>query len=118
MVHDAEYDELPWIASHKLSDTFMLINLSMDSLWRCWCVSKHELGVHNVIHKLNEEQLTRVLRQTISTLTPDSKMVIRIPSGAQYSRFDIVSVLRRALLVSFIPQRVFKVPCTENSSCS
>ena len=40
------------------------------------------------------------------TLTPDSEMVIRISSGAQYSRFDIVSVLRRALLVSFIPQRV------------
>lgn len=33
-------------------------------------------------------------------------MVIRIPSGTQYSRYDIVSVLRRALLVSFIPQRV------------
>ena len=36
----------------------------------------------------------------------ESISLIRIPSGAQYSRFDIVSVLRRALLVSFMPQRV------------
>ena len=34
MVHDAEYEELLWIVSHKLSDTFMLTNLSVDSLWR------------------------------------------------------------------------------------
>ena len=33
-------------------------------------------------------------------------LVIKGPSGTQYSRYDIVSVLRRALLVSFIPQRV------------
>ena len=34
-------------------------------------------------------------------------MVVRIPSGTQYSRYDIiVSVLKRTLLVSFIPQRV------------
>ena len=55
------------------------------------------------------EQLRRVLRRKGFTLTPDSEMVIRIiriPSGTQYSRYDIVSVLRRALLVSFIPQRV------------
>ena len=54
------------------------------------------------------EQLKRVLRRKVFTLNPDSEMVIRIPSvhsGAQYSRVDIVSVLRRALLVSFIPQR-------------
>ena len=50
--------------------------------------------------------LRRVLRRKGFTLTPDSEMVIRIPSGTQYSRYDIASVLRRALLVSFIPQRV------------
>ena len=32
-------------------------------------------------------------------------MVIRIPSGTQYCRLDTVQVLRRALVVSFIPQR-------------
>ena len=35
MVHDAEYEELLWIVSHKLSDKFMLTSLSVDSLWRC-----------------------------------------------------------------------------------
>ena len=85
---------------------FMLTNLSVDSLWQCWFVSKHQLEIH--IHKQNVEQLKRVLRRKGFTLTPDtcSKMAIRISSGAQYSRYDIVSVLRRALLVSFIPQRV------------
>ena len=33
-------------------------------------------------------------------------MVIRIPSGAQYSRYEIVSSLRQALLASYIPRRV------------
>ena len=51
MVHDAENEELLWIVSHKLLDTFMLTNLSADSIWRCWLISKHELGVH--IHKQN-----------------------------------------------------------------
>ena len=83
MVHDAEYEELLWIVSHKLSDTFMLTNLSVDSLWRCWLISKHQLGIH--IHKQNVEQLRRVLRRKGFTLTPDSEMVIRIPSGTQYS---------------------------------
>ena len=32
-------------------------------------------------------------------------MVIRVPSGTQYGRYDIVSFVRRARLVSFIPQR-------------
>ena len=32
MVHDAEYDELLWIVSHKLSDTFAYQSLSVDSL--------------------------------------------------------------------------------------
>ena len=66
MVHDAEYDELLWIASHKLSDTFMITNLCVDSLRRCWCISKHELGVH--IHMLNVDQLTR----KGLTLAPDT----------------------------------------------
>ena len=104
MVHDAEYDKLLWIALHKLSTTFMLTNLSVDSLWRCWRIAKHCIGVH--IHKLNVEQLTRVLQRNGFTLTPYSEMVIRIPSGAQYSQFDIVSVLRRALLLSCITLRV------------
>ena len=51
MVYNAEDDKLLWIASHKLSDTFVLTNLSVDSLWRCWCISKHELGIHD--HRLN-----------------------------------------------------------------
>jgi len=54
MVHDAEYEELLWIVSHKLSDTLMLTNLSVDSLWQCWLTSKHQLGFH--IHKQNAEQ--------------------------------------------------------------
>ena len=33
-------------------------------------------------------------------------MVIRVPSGAQHSKYEIVSALRQALLVSFIPKRV------------
>ena len=83
MVHDAEYEELLWIVSHKLSDTFMLTNLSVDSLWGCWLVYKHQLGVH--IHKPNVEQLRIVLQRKGITLTPDSEMVIRIPSGTQSS---------------------------------
>ena len=79
MVRSADYEDLLWVASHKLSDTFMLTNLSVDSLWRCWLISKHQLGIH--IHKQNVEQLRRVLRRKGFTLTPDSDMVIRIPSG-------------------------------------
>ena len=103
MVQSADYEDLLWVASHKLSDTFMLTNLSLDSLWRCLLISKHQLGTH--IHKQNVEQLRRVLRRKGFTLTPDSEMVSKVPSGTQYSRYDIVSVLRRALLVSYIPQR-------------
>ena len=51
MVRDAEYEDLLWIASHKLSDTYMCTNLSVDSLWRCWLISKHQLETH--IHKQN-----------------------------------------------------------------
>ena len=65
MVHDAEYEELLWIVSHKLPGTFMFTNLSVDSLWRCWLM--HQLGVH--IHKQNVEQLRQVLRRKGFTLT-------------------------------------------------
>ena len=88
MVHNAEYEELLWIVSHKLLDTFMLTNLSVDSLWRCWCISKHQLGIR--IHKQNVEQLRQVLHRKGFTLTPDSEVVIQISSGTQYSRFNIV----------------------------
>ena len=67
-------------------------------------ISARHLHLHD--HQLNKEQLKRVLLTKGFTLAPDSEMVIRIPSGAQHSKYEIVSALRKALLVSFIPQRV------------
>ena len=69
-----------------------------------WSISKEHLSIH--VHKQNREQLKRVLLRKGFALTPDSEMVIRIPSGAEHSRYEIVSSLRQALLVSYIPQRV------------
>ena len=69
-----------------------------------WFISKARLSLH--LHRLNIEQLTGVLQGKGFTLTPDREMVIRTPSGTQRRRYEIVSVLQKALLESFIPQRV------------
>ena len=58
-LYDATYEELLWITLHKLPDTYMYTNLFVDSLWQCWLISKHQLGIH--IHKQNVEQLMQVL---------------------------------------------------------
>ena len=40
------------------------------------------------------------------TLTPDRELVIRIPSDVQATRMTVIATLRKALLVSFIPQMI------------
>ena len=40
------------------------------------------------------------------TLTPDSELVIKIPSEVQVTGITVTSTLRKPLLVSFIPQMV------------
>ena len=85
---------------HRLSDNFIVANYLLDDIWRMWSIFKEHLSVH--VHKQNTEQLKQVLLRKGFTLTPDSEMVIKIPSGAQHSRYDIVSSLRQALLVSYI----------------
>ena len=52
-----------------------------------WSISKEHLSIH--VHKQNREQLKRVLLQKGFALTPDSEMVIRIPSGAHCSEQQI-----------------------------
>ena len=69
-----------------------------------WIISERLFSVH--VHKLNKEQLKRVLLQKGFTLTPDSEMVIRISGGAQHSKYEIASALRQALWISLITRRV------------
>ena len=104
MIRSAEYNDLLFVVSHRLSDHFIVANYLVEDIWRMWSISKEHLSIH--VHKQNREQLKRVLLRKGFALTPDCEMVIRIPSGAQYSRYEIVSSLRQALLVSYIPQRV------------
>ena len=89
-----------FIVSHRLSDNFIVANYLVEDIWRMWSISKEHLSIH--VHKQNREQLKRVLLRKGFALTPDSEMVIRIPSGAEHSRYEIVSSLRQALLVSYI----------------
>ena len=113
MVYTAEYVDLLSLATHNVPDNFLVDNCSVEDIWRMWFISKACLGLH--VHELNIEQLTRVLRRKGFTLTPDRKMVIKIPSGTQHRRYEIVSVLRKALLERFIPQRVCDHVLTETT---
>ena len=104
MIRTAEYSNLLFIVSHRLSENFIVANYLVEDIWRMWSVSKEHLSIP--VYKQTREQLKRVLLRKEFALTPDSEMVIRIPSGAQHSRHDIVSSLRQALLISYIPHRV------------
>ena len=108
VIRSAEYNgirKILFIVSHRLSDNFIVAKYLVDDIWRTGTISQRNLSVH--VHKQNREQLKRVLLRKGFALTPDtvSEMVIRIPSGAQHSRYETVSSLRQALLVSYIPQR-------------
>ena len=76
-------------------------------MWVMWAIRQRELALP--IHQVHIAQLTTVLRQRGFTLTPDSELVIKIPSEVQVTRMKVVSTLRKALLVSFIPQMVIMV---------
>ena len=104
MIRPQDYSDLLWTVSHRLSDNFIVENYLVEDIWRMWSISARHLDLH--VHNMNKEQLKRVLRRKGFTLTPGSEMVIRIPSNAQHSKYEIISSLRQALLVSFIPQRV------------
>ena len=69
-----------------------------------WVISRRELALP--IHKMNTTQIATALRCRGFTLTPDRDRVIRIPSEVQATRMQVSSTLRKALLVSFIPQMV------------
>ena len=98
-MRSAEYSDLVFIVSANL----IVANYLVENIWRMLSISKEHLSIH--VHKQNREQLKReILRKGLGS--PDSEMVIRIPSGAQHSRHDIVSSLRQALLISYIPHRV------------
>ena len=104
MIRPQEYSDLLWTVSHQLSDNFIVENYLVKDIWRMWSISARHLDLD--VHKLNKEQVKMALLRKGFTLNPDSEMVIRIPSGAQHSKYEVVSALRQALLVSFIPQRV------------
>ena len=99
-----EYAELLHLARHKVSNNFMKANLSVEHLWVMWAISRRELPAP--IHKMNTTQLSAVLRCRGFTLTPDRDLVIRIPSEVLATRMQVISTLRKALLVSFIPQMI------------
>ena len=58
------------------------------------------------IHKMNTAKFSTVLRCRGRTLTPDRDLVIIIPSEVQSTRMQVISTLRKALLVSFVSQMV------------
>ena len=92
------------IAKHKVSNNYLKENLSVEQMWIMWAISRRELTLP--IHQVNISQLTTVLRHRGFTLTPDSELVIKIPGDVQTTRMTVISTLRKALLVSFIPQMV------------
>ena len=107
MIRPQDHPDLLWTVSHQLSDNFIVENYLVEDIWRMWSISARHLDLH--VHNMNKEQLKtdkRVLRSKGFTLTPDIEMVIRIPSSAQHSKYEVISALRQAVLVSFIPQRV------------
>ena len=79
-------------------------NLSVEQMWIVWAIRWRELALP--IHQVNISQLTTVLRQLGFTLTPDSELVIKIPSEVQVTRMTVISTLPNASLVLFIPQMV------------
>ena len=74
----------------------------LKPVWIIWAISRQELALP--IHKMRIAQLMTVLRHRGFALTPDQDLVIRIPSEVQAMRMQVISTLRKALLVSFIPQ--------------
>ena len=74
-------------------------------MWIMWAMSRQELAL--TIHQGNISQLTTVLRHLGFILTPDSELVVKIPSEVQVTRMTVLSTLRKALVVSLIPQMVF-----------
>ena len=78
------YSNLLWTVTQRFSDNFIVENYLVEDIWRMWSISARHLDLH--VHKLNREQLKRVLLRNGFTLTPDSEMAIRVPSGAQHSK--------------------------------
>ena len=104
LVRPLDYSTLLHIAKHKASNSYLKENLSVEQMWIMWAISRRELALP--IHQVNISQLTTVLRHRGFTLTPDSELVIKIPGDVQTTRMTVISTLRKALLVSFIPQMV------------
>ena len=88
MIRPQDYSDLLWTVSHQLSDNFIVGNYLVEDIWRMWSISARHLDRY--VHNLNKEQLKRVLRRKGFTLTPDSEMVIRVPSSAQHSKFEMI----------------------------
>ena len=117
-VHDAEYDELLWIASNKLSDTFVLISISLcqsvDSLWQCWCMPKHALG--GQIRQLDGEHSHEYCNERDSP----SPRIARWLSESQVVHSTVgliyISSEKGYIGIVYTPEHVR--PCTEIGSCS
>ena len=103
-----DYSSLLHIAKHKVSNSYLKMTPSVEQMWVMWAISQRELALP--IHQVNILQLTTVLRHHGFTLTPDSELVIKIPGEVLVelviTRMTVISTLRKALLVSFIPQTV------------
>ena len=109
-VRSNEYSDLLWTVSQQLSDNFTVENYLVEETWRMWSISERHLNLH--VHKLNEEPPNRVLLRKGFTLTPDSEMVIRIPSGAQHSTNEVAS---KTGSVGFLHTTEGVRPCSADS---
>ena len=110
MIRPQDYSDLLWTVSHQLSDNFIVENYLVEDIWRMWSISARHLDLH--VHNMNKEQLKRVLRRKGFTLTPDSEMVIRIPSGAQHSTNEVAS---KTGSVGFLHTTEGVRPCSADS---
>ena len=66
-----------------------------------WGVSLR--GCSQSVHKRNKSFIRKELRGPGITIHPDSDPVVRLPAGSLWTVIDVKRVLRKTLVVSYIP---------------
>ena len=83
-------------------------NLSAESLWKLWSISCRHTTAG--VHRRNIAAIRKALRAKGITATPDSEMVIKIPSTVQVKKREVRRVLQAMPNASFLYNCIAQQP--------
>ena len=99
-VRPSTYNELLQVALKEEKMDAKCANLSAESLWKLWSISCRHTTAG--VHRRNIAAIRKALRAKGITATPDSEMVIKIPSTVQVKKKEVRRVLQAMLNASFL----------------